>query len=123
MSEELLVALAVEAGGDAGYPGSPVVEWQIPAAGVQAGKGHQHVDIVAQPRAPACTAFALRGPLLPGRGELRSPGFLAGAGDDVDHAEHRVLSIHRAAGAGNEFDAFDQVHVEREVAAMGPLVE
>jgi hypothetical protein len=75
----------------------------------------QHVDAVIELLAPRGAALAQRLRLPEAGREFRAADARAAARDHVDDAEHRVLAVNRAARAGDVFDAFDQIHVERKL--------
>jgi hypothetical protein len=55
-------------------------------------------------------------------GRARAGQGMAVAGHDVDHAQQGVGAVHARSGAGDEFDALHQVHVDQAFQAQHGLV-
>ena len=121
--EELVVALAVQAAGNARDAREAVVEEAILSLRLCPAGRQQHVEPVVQQLAPADRDIAQAlGPLVfhrhAGAADPRS-----GARHDVDHPEHGVLAIDGATGPGQEFDALDHFQVQRKFASRRRAVK
>ncbi len=114
--EEMPASTSVQAACPAGGDGrAGEGEEEIFTACAQAGHRHQRIDTIVEQPAPACPALTLRLRTLIGGGKFGAVDGCAATGDHVDHAEHRVLTVHRAARTWNVFDAFNQIYVKRKL--------
>ena len=123
VGEKLPVPLAVQSASHARHARCAKVKKPVFTACLHARGGSHHMNAVVQHLAPAGAPLARRLRALQAKRQLGPVKTCGASRDHIDHTKHRVLPIHRAARAGNELDAFDQVHVQLEIPPKRPLVE